>query len=159
MAEADHAKLDIAREYLDTAMQLYMEQRHYFCAIHLACAAEELLGAHLPKDQRIFDVAVKAQTALKILDTGIEPNDLNKAHKEAGTILNLAKNTIKHMNDGKPTVTMDPVFVALHSIEDALINFYTLQRKLNLRKSPILWKFEEYSAQQARREFDQRSLS
>ena len=49
MAEGVFTKLAIACEYLDLAMQLYVEQENYFCAIHLAAAAEELFGSHLPE--------------------------------------------------------------------------------------------------------------
>jgi hypothetical protein len=38
-------KLNIAVEYLDAAMQMYVDQRNFFCAIHLAGAAAELFDA------------------------------------------------------------------------------------------------------------------
>jgi hypothetical protein len=59
-------KLDIAVEYLDAAMQMYIDQRNYFCAIHLAGAAAELFDGHLPKNTgtRISEIAWKCQKAL-----------------------------------------------------------------------------------------------
>ena len=56
MAESEHAKLDIAREYLGLAMSSYADKRDYFCAIHLAEAALELADRHLDDDQRTFRI-------------------------------------------------------------------------------------------------------
>ncbi|WP_372522375.1 hypothetical protein [Sulfuricaulis sp.] len=155
MSEAVHKKLNIACEYMDMAMQLYVEERNYFCAIHLAAAAEELLGMHLPEDKRISNVACKAQKALRIIETGKAPENTKankKADKEAKRIVNFSKNTIKHMKDPKDTddttIIIDPAFEAAHWIEQALINFY----KLDLSKSPTLWKFEDYRNKQIRQE-------
>ena len=41
------SKLDIATELLDRALRLYYERDSYFAALHLAGAAQELLGAHV----------------------------------------------------------------------------------------------------------------
>ena len=57
------SKLEIASEYLDA-----------FCAIHLSAVAEELFGAHLREDQRIFTLAWKAEKAL-MSETGPIPSD------------------------------------------------------------------------------------
>ena len=58
------SKREIAREYLDAAIEFYLTGTNLFCAIHLAGAAEELLGKHLPEDQRIFTSAWKAEKQL-----------------------------------------------------------------------------------------------
>ena len=50
MSTIEIPKLEIAREYLELAMQLYVERRNYFCAIHLAAAAAELFDRHLPEE-------------------------------------------------------------------------------------------------------------
>ena len=63
MSEQVVLKRDIAREYLDAAIEFYLAQTNVFCAILLAGAAEELLGKHLPEDQRIFNFAVRAENA------------------------------------------------------------------------------------------------
>ncbi len=150
-AEAVYAKVDIATEYLDLAMQQYMEECNYFCAIHLAGAAEELFAMHLPEDERIFEVAWKAQKALDILEGGNEPKDESedkKRAKRARHVLNWSKNTVKHMDQNQTTISIDPHFEAGYWIEQALVNFY----KLNLPKSPTLWKFESYRKAEARRD-------
>jgi hypothetical protein len=135
VTEVDVSKLEIASEYLDAAIGFFLVGTNYFCAIHLSAAAEELFGAHLPEDQRIFTSAWKAEKAL-MSETGPIPPDA-----VARRSVNEWKNDVKHMNDGaSPTIRIDPAFAAEHQIEQALINFY----KLNLRKSAAVWRFEDH---------------
>ena len=61
MTEQVVPKLEIACEYLDAAIEFYLACTNSFCVIHLAAAAEELLGKHLREDQRIFTFAWKAE--------------------------------------------------------------------------------------------------
>lgn len=133
-------KLEIAKEYLDAAIGFFLARKNYFCAIHLAAAAEELLGAHLPEPQRIFTSAWKAEKALKS-ETGPIPSDA-----AARRSVNEWKNDVKHMNDeASHTITIDPVFAAEHHLNQALINFY----RLNLQKSSMVLKFEDYQKNKA----------
>ena len=135
MTEVAISKLEIASEYLDAAIEFFLAGTNYFCAIHLSAAAEELLGAHLLEDKRILTSAWKAEKAL-MSERGSTPSN-----KKACRRVNEWKNDVKHMNDGtSPTITINPAFAAEHHIEQALINFY----KLNLRKSVVVWKFEDH---------------
>jgi hypothetical protein len=135
MVEAVYSKLDIAREYLDAAIEFYLTQSNFFCAIHLAAAAEELLGAHLSEPQRISTLAYKAEKALKS-ESGQTVSD-----KVARVSINEWKNEVKHMADGtNKTMSIDPAFAAEFHIEQALINFYNF----GLQKSPAVWKFEDH---------------
>jgi hypothetical protein len=146
--EVEVSKLEIASEYLDAAIGFFLARTNYFCAIHLSAAAEELFGAHLPEDQRIFTLAWKAEKAL-MSETGPIPSDAVACRS-----VNKWKNDVKHMNDGASrtirgasrTIRIDPVFAAEHHIEQALINFY----KLNLRKSAAVWKFEDHQNREVR---------
>jgi hypothetical protein len=65
MTGREISKLEIAREYLDAAIEFFLAQTNFFGAILLAAAAEELFGAHLPEGQRISTLAWKAEKALK----------------------------------------------------------------------------------------------
>jgi len=135
VAEREVSKLEIAREYLDAAIEFFLARTNLFCAIHLGAAAEALFGAHLPESQRIFTSAWKAERALKS-ETGSTPTD-----KVARRSVNEWKNELKHMNDPAcRTVAIDPAFAAEHHIEQALINFY----KLELQKTASVWKFEDH---------------
>jgi hypothetical protein len=141
VSEQEFPKLEIAQEYLDAAIEFLLARTNFFCAIHLAAAAEELFGAHLPKSQRIFTLAWKAERALKS-ETGPTPTDA--AVRKS---VNKWKNELKHMDDGTcPTVTLDPEFLAGHHIEQALTNFY----KLKLPKSAAVWKFEDHQNRKVR---------
>jgi hypothetical protein len=132
------SKIEIAIEYLDAAIEFLLARTNFFCAIHLAAAAEELFGAHLPESRRIFTSAWKAEKALKS-ETGSLPSDA-----AARKSVNEWKNDVKHMNDGTSrTMTIDPAFAAKHHIEQALSNFY----ELRLRKSAAVWKFEDHQTQ------------
>jgi hypothetical protein len=146
MSESVYKKLDIACEYLDMAMQLYLEKINYFCIIHLAGAAEELFGKHLPTECKpIHELAIHAQKALKILETRHVPES-KKAHKKARKEAELqytnVRNSIKHMTADKTTITLyrDVALEAEYAIENALSNFYNL----NLKKSPVLWRYEDH---------------
>ncbi len=92
--ENTYVKLDIAREYLDLAMQCYADGRDYFSTIHLAAAAEELLGKWLREEDRISTAALKAQKEMARLETGKTPTD-----RKVRRFLNWSKNNIKHMDD------------------------------------------------------------
>jgi hypothetical protein len=123
---------------ISTAIDFFLAGTNFFCAIHLAGAAEELFGAHLSESQRISTSAWKAERVLKFEtdETGPIPTET-----EARRSVNKWKNEVKHMNDSAcQTVTIDPAFAAERHIEHALINFY----KLKLPKSATVWKFEEY---------------
>jgi hypothetical protein len=134
MAEATYSKSDIAREYLDAAINFFLARNNFFCAIHLAAAAEELFGAHLSMCQRISTLAWKAEKEL-MSEKRPTPSDA-----DARGSVNEWKNEVKHMDDGtSPNLKIDPVLAAEWHIEQALNNFY----KLGLQKSAAIWKFEE----------------
>jgi len=135
IGHAVYSKLDIAREYLDTAIEFFLTGDKFFCAIHLAAAAEELFGAHLPESQRISTLAWKAEKDLK---SETVPTISDSAARKS---VNEWKNEVKHMDDGATrTLKIDPAFAAEHHIEHALNNF----NKLRLRKSAAIWKFEDH---------------
>ena len=137
MSEVEIAKLDIAREYLNAAIEFYLAGTNYFSAIHLSAAAEELFGAHLPEDQRIFTSAWKCEKAM-MSELGKIPSD-----SDARKSVNEWKNNVKHMDDDTPrTIKIDPAFAAKWHIEHALNNFY----KRNLPKSAAVLKFEDHQS-------------
>jgi hypothetical protein len=128
------SKLEIAAEYLDIAMQMYLEQRNYFCAIHLAAAAAELFDGYLQEDKRGHGIAWRAQQAMHWFEKGVAPRS-----GEVRDVLYGTKNAVKHIKDDIRTVTVDPVFEASWYIDQALNS----AEKLNLRKSPMIWKYQD----------------
>ena len=133
MTKQTVSKREIAQEYLDAAIEFFLARVNFFCTIHLAAAAEELFGAHLPENERIFTFACRAEKAL-MSEHGVSVSDA-----DARRSVNEWKNEIKHMGNASCNgLSIDPVFAAEHHIEEALVNFY----KLNLRKSAAIHKFE-----------------
>jgi|GEM_PF-4082314 len=146
MSSAVYTKIQIACEYLDLAMNLFLNDQNLFCAIHLAAAAEELFGMHLPEEKNSHTRLRKAHQAFEIFERCKMPTD-----KEANYFINRTKNSVKHMNrstggvddSDDRQITINPAEEAEWLIERALSNFY----KLGLSKSPTLWKYEEQTTQ------------
>jgi len=135
VTEREVTKLEIACEYLDAAIEFYLTRRNFLCAIHLSAAAEELFGAHLPEDRRIFALAWKTEKRLK---SAAGPIVSDTASRKS---VNDWKNEVKHMNDGTSgMLKLDPAFAVEFHIEHAFSNFY----ELDLQKSAAVWKFEDH---------------
>lgn len=135
MGEIEVPKLEIAREFLDAAIEFFLASKNYFCAIHLAGAAEELLGAHLHISKRNFARAWKTERAM-MAESGKIPSD-----KEAGRSVNEWKNAVKHIEIGtSPTIVINPAFAAEYQIGLALNNF----RELKLPRSAAVVKLWDY---------------
>jgi hypothetical protein len=142
------SKREIACEYLDTAIEFYLARTNLFCAIHLAGAAEELLGRHLPEDRRISTLAQKAEKALKS-KPGTTISDADAIRS-----VNEWKNQIKHMdNSDDATVTVDPMAAAEFHIRLALTNF----NNLSLPETPAIRKFEDHQSRRLRALLEPRS--
>ncbi|MDI1301185.1 MAG: hypothetical protein PSX71_04720 [bacterium] len=147
MSDAVYRKQDIACEYLDLAFQLFIEQRSYFCVIHLAAAAEEILGMHLPEHERAFTKNLKAQIAMIALESNEKYQDI-KARKEAVSIINYSKNNVKHMSEMEDQVTINPVHEATWWLEQALKN----HAKLGLPITPAQRQFKSMRAHKIQKE-------
>ena len=132
-------KKDIATEYLNAAMQMYLRKENYFCAIHLAAAAFELFDLHLPKNQQTYELMRRAQRQLHKLETGN-----NQSDKDISKVINGSKNAIKHMNDGEQQVDIDPVYEARWYIDHAL-NCY---ERLGLEKTRTVWAYQDRRSQE-----------
>ncbi len=94
MSEQLVSKREVACEYLDAAIEFYQADTNLFCAIHLAAAAEELLGK-LPEEDRIFTYAWKAEKHFKA------EKDPTVSDAESRKSVNQSKNRIKHMDNGE----------------------------------------------------------
>src|SRR5882672_3463990 len=145
MAKGVFTKLAIACEYLDLAMQLYIEGQNYFCAIHLAAAARWIIRKPFARTGPNAHYSVESTASTS------PARDWPRIHqKEISDVVTYAKNAIKH--GGEQSVILDPVFEARWHIEHALINFNKLAKikawGLQLRKSPSMWKFENYRAEE-----------
>ena len=105
--------------------------------MHLAGAAEELLGKHLPEEQRTLAFASRAERAL------VAETERCLSEKEACDRLLAVKNQIKHMTDSNDaTVTFQHGLLAEATflIRQAVINLY----KLDWPDTPAIRKFEDH---------------
>ena len=135
------SKLDIATELLDRALKLFYERDSYFAALHLAGAAEEVLGAYVRSQggvsayESLRDGAVKLSKHIR--DDGIE-----SAPKRIANAMNHAKNATKHMDDGDDDrVYFNVEFEARERLDLAVTNYYMLMQYLPLRETPLLQRF------------------
>ncbi|TNJ35792.1 hypothetical protein E1B00_08620 [Arenimonas terrae] len=131
--------MTVAIELLEQALRLYYEKSH-FAALHLAGAAEELLGAHLR--------AVGAQSTFDNYRTaGVElVNALGKdapiTRKDREGLLNHAKNRTKHMDSAEDgLITFDPAEEAWEPLDRAVTDYYHLLQYLPLEEFPLVARF------------------
>ena len=134
-------KLSVAQELLEQALRLYYE-RLYFSALHLAGAAEELLGAHLRVlgEQSTFENSRTAGVDLvNALDIGPP-----MTRKEMEKLLNHAKNRTKHMNSADDgTIDFDQAEECYDLLDRAVSDYYHLMRYRALPETPLLARFND----------------
>lgn len=131
-------KLTVAREFLEQALRLYYENS-YFSAIHLAGAAEELLGAHLT-------VLGKESTFHNARTIGVQiANSLGQGQvrrQDMEALLNHAKNRSKHMDSAEDNViTFDPAEEARDLLDRAVSDYYHLMQFYPLPETSLIARF------------------
>lgn len=141
MTKSVFQKLDIAKEYLNCAIRMHLDQQSYFCAIHLAGAAWELLDYYLPEKERTWNIVWKGQKALHWSETGHEPSK-----REIKDVIIGSKNALKHIKKSDETVIIDLIFEAEWYINHALNSF----EKLRLPKSVQIWRYQDYQSSKIR---------
>lgn len=81
----------IALAQLQTAIDLFLEDRSYICAATLAGAAEEILGTYAKKTDN--------ENAFELLcESIINDHEIYLPKKEIGRHLNFYRNELKHFN-------------------------------------------------------------
>lgn len=131
MAERAHDRLALAREQLETALDLFLDKRSYASAITLAGAAEEIFGRALTigGGKSALDGSYESMAEFHHMLHGEELNKTSFVLKE-----NLARDALKHLQEGKgPTITVDLEAAACWMLVRAIQN----GRKLGL-------EFERY---------------
>ncbi|HZX76345.1 hypothetical protein [Lysobacter sp.] len=132
-------KLTVACEFLEQALRLYYESYH-FSAIHLAGAAEELLGAHLT-------LLGQSSTFHSYRTAGVElANALGSGspvtRKDMEGLLNHAKNRSKHMDLAEDNfITFDPAEEARELLDRAVSDYYHLMQYCQLPETPLVARF------------------
>ena len=104
MAERNYRRLDLAKEQLDTAIELFLDEKKFSSAITLAGAAEEIFGQALTNKggkSALHD----SYESMADLHRGIHGEELKKEYfsKE-----NLARDALKHLqNQEGANITLD----------------------------------------------------
>lgn len=145
----EYTKLKISTELLQQALSMYFEQKAFFAAIHLAGAADDLLGAYITRrgGESSFNSLVTA--ALKI-SKNIN-GDEESSPKSMRYLINRVKNETKHLDDNKSDVlTCDPESEAKDLLDRAVSNYYLLMRDHQLPEFPLLSKYNEERASRCR---------
>lgn len=105
MAEETYERLVLAKGQLDTALDLFLDQKNYASAITLAGAAEEIFGNALTLDggKSALDSSYESMAEFHTMIHGTELNKTSYVRKE-----NFARDALKHLqNDKGPTITID----------------------------------------------------
>jgi hypothetical protein len=146
--------LDIAIEQLRDALDKYVEG-HFYSAIVLAGAAEQLLAGHLLKDGLTPSFSQERAAATKIAN-GLKGLDgsgsVTSTEKEVGNLMNRAYNSSKHAGKDDHLVRMDPQAAALEVIDRAISNYDLLSTRpdYELPDLPLAQQLKEEYANQAR---------
>jgi len=120
------SKLIVATEYLNRSIELYFRGDSDFSALHLAGAAQELLGKFVELSggqsahSQLVDGAVRISNALN-------PAGAPSTAKGIRGVINFAKNRAKHMDDaGDDVIEFDARRAAGEMLDIAVEEFYQL---------------------------------
>jgi hypothetical protein len=105
MGEKTYERLALAKEQLDTALDLFLDQQKLSSAITLAGAAEEIFGHALRSKagKSALDSSYESRAEIHRMLHGTELIKKSFVSKE-----NLARNALKHLQEEKgPSITID----------------------------------------------------
>ena len=132
-------KLTVACELLEQALRLYYENS-YFATIHLAGAAEELLGAHLAAIGKSSSFDNFRTAGVELVNSFREGPPITRKDMEG--LLNHAKNRTKHMDStGDSVITFDPAEEARELLDRAVSDYYHLMQYCSLTETPLIARF------------------
>jgi len=133
-------KLLVAVQLLDRALSMYYQEDSYFAALHLAGAAEEIMGVYVErKGHQSSSISLQAVAVRvsELLDEGTAAKP-----KDIIDLMNYARNRTKHINrEGDDDVYFDPKIEAFDILDRAITNFYTLMQYFDLRDTENLYRF------------------
>ncbi len=136
--EQTYERIELAKEQLEIALEMFLKRRSFVSALTLAGAAEEILGKALI--QRGEKTTLQHECPL------IEPVEslFRKTKYGWGEFIekkNRARNAAKHMKDkSEATITADLEDEALWMIVRACDN----HTRLGLELTPLMYEFENW---------------
>jgi hypothetical protein len=135
-------KSDIALQQIETALDLYLNNKDYFSVITLAGAGEEILGQLLKEAGKENSLGQRTASLVGMYDA---LSQKRVEERRARNDLNRARNSIKHMDDKNADfrVEMDPAVEAVDMLYRAIENYYSLCSNL----TPNMQKFLQTDVQ------------
>ncbi|WP_428087180.1 hypothetical protein [Candidatus Thioglobus sp.] len=135
-------KVDIAVEFLDLAVQLYLKDKNYSSVIHLAGASEELLGKALESKGQNH---ILKEKSIEIIEGVKKIFGLKVEEKNACGEINRVKNEIKHWNNGED-MCADLEFSASVILQRAFKNYHSyFERQHNEHRNFVIKKTKNQS--------------
>ena len=130
-------KIHVAAELLDQALRLYFEGAAFFAVIHLAAAAEEVLGGYIAKNGGVD--SLRAWAGLMAVVSDDHSKDARKAD---WAYLVQTKNAIKHNNFVEECfLDVNPQSEAKEWLSRAVSNYVRLQRNYDLPETELIKRF------------------
>lgn len=127
-------KLEIAEHQLDRALQLFLDEQDFPCAITLAGASDEILGKLLEQRGEKHSLSEFTEACVQ---TGRIFFKEEWPTSHFVTLCNHFRDGLKHITDGQPmTITRD---AAIEMIDRAIDNYW----KLLGRETPRIRQFME----------------
>ena len=120
MTEAIYDRIALAKEQLETALDLFLDQRNYSAAVTLAGAAEEIFGGALTikGGKSALDSSYESMDEFHRMIHGKTLDKKSFVSQE-----NIARDALKHLQESKgPTITVDLQAAACWMLVRALKN-------------------------------------
>ncbi|MBI3527322.1 MAG: hypothetical protein HY067_05065 [Betaproteobacteria bacterium] len=127
-------RVEIAEHQLERALQLFLDEKDYVCAITLAGASEEILGKLLEKEGKEHALGSFITACVA---TGKVVYNENWSQKLFADMANSFRNDLKHYTNER-SVTI-PREAAVEILDRAIENFWALAS----RETPNMRRFME----------------
>ena len=144
-------KLTIAMELLDRALRLYYEGDSDFSSLHLAGAAEEIIGTYLTKlgktstfhETRSFITEVANRFDAEDDDCSDIPTEVVTT-KTVHDLMAYAKNNTKHMSTSETgLIAFDPRAEVRYILDRVVADYYRLIDHLAIEETTLIRRFNQ----------------
>ncbi len=136
-------KMLVAAELLERGLQAYFDQA-YFAAIHLAGAAEEILGTYVTRITGTENAFKSLQNAAVSLSRLLNKDYEASTPKAIRELMTYARNRTKHIDlAGDDDIHFDPKMQAKDLLDRAVTDYYHLMNYLPLPETETLRRFNE----------------
>lgn len=139
-------KMLVAMELLGKALESYFDGAN-FAAIHLAGAAEEILGTYVTrigKETGAENAFTSMRNLAAYLSEPVNGQEEKAAQKEISVLMNSPRNRTKHLNgEGDDDILFDPRTEAKDLLNRAVSDYNHLMNYLPLPDTELLRRFIE----------------